>query len=79
MQRGTVTTTIHQHPKGPRVRFSCPDDGYGIDDLDALEVALALVRRKLLEQQSVTPNSVLASSNLASAFSQQQSRMAAPS
>ncbi len=75
MKRGTITTTFHNKQ---RVSFSCPPDGYCIDDLDALAIAIRFARLKLVEQQgdddATTP--VL---DLAAAFDEQQSRMAAPS
>ena len=30
MKRGTITTTFHSRQQDPRVRFSCPDEGYSI-------------------------------------------------
>ena len=76
MTRGNIITSFHNHD-GPRIRFSCPDDGYTIDDLDALEAAIRHVRRQVLEQKHdllvpLTPA-------LNSAFAEQQSRLAAPS
>ena len=68
-QRGTISTTFHHHAAGLRVRFSCPPDGYTLDDLDALSVAIDNARRKL-DAPAVTP---------LVAFATQQARMAAPS
>ena len=79
MTRGTIRTSFHTHQEGLRVRFSCPVDGYTLDDLDALRVAIDHARRKLLEQQPTTPQSILPSTDDAGAFTEQQARMAAPS
>ena len=76
MKRGTIETTFHEQQ---RVSFSCPADGYCIDDLDALAVAIRYARRKILEQQADNNNAALPTVDLATAFSQQQDRMAAPS
>ena len=78
MTRGNIITTIHNHG-GLRVRFSCPDDGYTVDDLDALEAAIRHTRRQLLEQKPAAPNTDLPTPELTTAFSEQQARMAAPS
>ena len=72
MTRGTIQTTFHGKQ---RVSFSCPPDGYCIDDLDALLVAIHHARLKLEPETSV----VLPTLELGEAFNQQQSRMAAPS
>ena len=65
-QRGT---TIEEHSTGLRVRFSCPDEGYSLDDLDALSIAIAHAKRSLTSQP---PTPMVA-------FETQQARMAAPS
>jgi hypothetical protein len=77
MKRGTIQTTFHNQQ---RVSFSCPPDGYCIDDLDALAVAIRYARMKLLEQHARDDNSVaVLRGELTSAFNTQQARMAAPS
>jgi hypothetical protein len=76
MTRGTIQTTFHGKQ---RVSFSCPPDGYCIDDLDALLVAIHHARPKLLEQVPDDAPATLPVFDLTAAFDQQQSRMAAPS
>lgn len=76
MNHGTITTTYH---KQQRVSFSCPDDGYNLDDLDALAVAVEHARRNLLEQQAEQASTGFPTVEPSDAFSEQQSRMAAPS
>lgn len=76
MTRGTIQTTFHGNQ---RVSFSCPPAGYCIDDLDALLVAIRHARSKLLEQEPEENTDALPAVDLAAAFDQQQSRMAAPS
>lgn len=68
-QAGTILTSFRQHSSGLRVHFSCPEDGYTLDDLDALSVAIEHAKRSL---QTPAPTTL-------SAFATQQSRMAAPS
>ena len=76
MTRGTIETTFHGNQ---RVSFSCPPEGYCIDDLDALLVAIRHARSQLLEQEPEDTGGTLPTFDLATAFDQQQSRMAAPS
>ena len=76
MKRGTITTTFR---KQQRVTFSCPVDGYCIDDLDALAIAIRHARRKLSERQVEADSHTLPTFDLATAFTEQQSRLAAPS
>jgi hypothetical protein len=78
-QNGTIRTSIHEHNGEPRVSFSCPADGYTVDDLDALRIAITHARRTLLQQQATTPQNTLPALDLTHAFAEQQSRMAAPS
>ena len=79
MTRGTIRTSLHKHQEGLRVRFSCPADGYNLDDLDALRVAIDHARRKLIGQQLTTLQSILPRTKDTAAFIEQQARMAAPS
>ncbi len=76
---GTVITTYLKHASGLRVRFSCPAEGYTLDDLDALRVAIEHAHRCIREQQTAAPQTVLPTLDLSAAFDEQQSRMAAPS
>ena len=76
---GTVITTYLKHASGLRVRFTCPAEGYTLDDLDALRVAIEHARRRIRDQQTAALQTVLATLDLTSAFDEQQSRMAAPS
>lgn len=76
MARGNITTTFHGNQ---RVTFSCPDDGYCIDDLDALLIAIRHARLKLVEEDSKSDVRALPDSDLTHAFAEQQDRMAAPS
>ena len=71
---GTVITTYLKHASGLRVQFSCPAEGYTLDDLDALRVAIEHAHRCIREQQTA-----LSTLDLPAAFDEQQSRMAAPS
>lgn len=48
MGRGTIKTTFISNN---RVCFSCPDDGYNIDDLDALIVAAKFARIQMTAEQ----------------------------
>ena len=79
MTRGTIRTSFHKHQEGLRTRFSCPADGYNLDDLDALRIAIDHARRKLLEQQPTIPRNILPTVEDTAAFTEQQARMAAPS
>ena len=79
MIRGTIRTSFHKLQEGLRVRFSCPADGYNLDDLDALRVAIDHARRKLLDTQPTTPRNILPIVDDMAAFTEQQARMAAPS
>ncbi len=78
-QRGTIRTTIHKHADEFRVSFSSPADGYTLDDLDALRVAIEHARQQILEQQQTTPQNFLPPLDKANAFAEQLSRLAAPS
>ena len=78
-QSGTIQTTFNKHRGGLRVTFSCPEQGYTLDDLDALRVAIDHARRKVLEQQASTPQSAFPTPGIAVAFTEQLARMAAPS
>lgn len=78
-QRGTIRTTIHKHADEFRVSFSSPPDGYTLDDLDALRVAIEHARQQLLKQQLATTRNFLPPLDKADAFTEQQSRLAAPS
>ncbi len=44
----TIESSVSRHAEGLRVTFSWPDGGYSLDDLDALEQAIAFVRRQML-------------------------------
>ena len=66
-ESGTIQTTIHRQATGIRVSFSCPAEGYTLDDLDALSVAIEHARRQLSD---ITPQL---------AFHTQLARKAAPS
>ena len=68
-QSGTISTTFQGQSSSLRVLFSCPDNGYTLDDLDALSVAIEHARRAF-------PPPTLTSLD---AFATQQSRLAAPS
>lgn len=75
-QSGTIHTTYVRHPaSGLRVRFSCPSEGYTLDDLDALVVAIEHARPKLAGQQTVARLPI----DLEAAFQNQQAQLAAPS
>lgn len=78
-QTGTIRTSFQKHNGGFRVRFSCPADGYTVDDLDALRVAIEHAQRHLLKQQLAAPLNVLPLLDQTQAFTEQQSRLAAPS
>jgi type VI protein secretion system component VasA len=78
-QNGTIRTSIHRHHGETRVSFVGPADGYTVDDLDALSMAITHARRTLLEQLATTPKNTLPTLDLTHAFAEQQSRMAAPS
>ena len=78
-QSGTIRTSIHRQNGIFRIRFSCPTDGYTVDDLDALRVAIEHAQRQLTEQQSAAPLNVLPLLDQAQAFTEQQSRLATPS
>ena len=78
-QRGTIRTTIRKHADEFRVSFSSPPDGYTLDDLDALRIAIEHARQQLLQQQQTTPHNFLPPLDKADAFIEQQSRLAAPS
>ncbi len=76
---GTIITTYLKHASELRVRFSSPAEGYTLDDLDALRVAIEHARRCIREQQTAAPQAVLPPLDLPAAFTEQQARMAAPS
>ncbi len=38
MTRGNIITTIHNQG-GPRIRFSCPEEGYAVDGTGALDAS----------------------------------------
>ena len=78
-QSGTIRTSIHRHHGETRVSFVGPADGYTVDDLDALSMAITHARRTLLEQQQPTEQHAVITPGLTHAFAEQQSRMAAPS
>ena len=78
-QNGTVRTSIHIQNGVFRVRFSCPADGYSGDDLDALRVAIEHAQQLLRQQQLAPPRDVLPLLDPTQAFTEQQSRLAAPS
>jgi hypothetical protein len=69
IQSGTISTSFQRHAAELRVLFSCPDNGYTLDDLDALAVAIEYARRSFPAQPIAT----------LSPFAIQQSRLAAPS
>ena len=70
---------FHEHQESLRVRFSCPADGYNLDDLDAFRVVIDHARRKILEQQPTTPQNILPTPDDTAAFTEQQTRLAVPS
>ena len=72
MTRGTIKTSFHKHHEGLRVRFSCPADGYNLDDLDAFRVVIDHARRKILEQQPTTPQNILPTPDDTAAFTEQR-------
>ena len=76
MTRGNITTTFHANQ---RVTFSCPDNGYCIDDLDVLLIAIRHARLKLLEQEPQHDARAIPQSDFTHAYDEQQSRLAAPS
>ena len=78
-QNGTIRTSIQKHSRGFRVRFSCPADGYTLDDLDALRIAIDHARQQLLKQQLATTHNNIPPLDQPQAFTEQQSRLAAPS
>ena len=65
--------TTHWHPNH-RVSFSGPAEGYSLEELDTLQIAIRHARQRLLEHQ---PDQ-LATLELEEAFAQQIERQAAP-
>jgi hypothetical protein len=78
-QIGTIRTSFHKPNGETRVSFSCPADGYALDDLDALRIAIDHARQQLLKQQLATTHNNIPPLDQPQAFTEQQSRLAAPS